>query len=365
MGIVQRLQNQEELSSILRDTRHSPAYRVIPQAAPGGSDTTLEHNFSRGDQAFGMFRGTEVLPSLIVASKAPEFTIDSIRQPWTTVTSNPELVEHLVELYFTWQHSFFQSFPEKLFRTDMKAGRTKYCSAMLVNAICACGCFLSDRQDVRTATQDGKTLMDMFYEESRQQLHVDERSNLTTVATLCLLSYIEGTKGRITSLWVQTGRSALMATDINLHLKRALPPTNDARKAQERANEHKARTHAFWGSFHSDATSAFTLGRLPNYNVNGVTVELPVVDSDEDEENWSAYGMEIPNRACARSSTFLYCATLSELINSTLLMFFAPTSSLSGSMLMAQYEKYREWWKHLPEILKITDQCPPHVLSLQ
>lgn len=47
------------------------------------------------------------------------------QQPWTTVTKDHGLVNHLLKLYFTWQHAFFQNFPESLFRKDMAAGRTK------------------------------------------------------------------------------------------------------------------------------------------------------------------------------------------------------------------------------------------------
>lgn len=99
-----------------------------------------------------------------------------------------------------------------------------------------------------------------------------------------------------------------------------------------------------------------------------MTVDLPVVDSREDEEAWKPYGTEGPDypfRPGVRSSTFHYTATLSEIINTTLLMFFAPTVSLSGTILVEHYEKYLRWKQSLPENLKNPDGAPPHVISLQ
>lgn len=129
------------------------------------------------------------------ASAAPEsgFEEGQTVLPWTTVTQDTELIEHLLTLYFSWQHSFFQSFPEKLFRADMAAGRTKYCSSILVNAICAAGCFLSSRSEPWQDRGDGKTLMDGFLGEAERLLRQATESTITTVAALGLTSYVTGT----------------------------------------------------------------------------------------------------------------------------------------------------------------------------
>lgn len=111
--------------------------------------------------------------------------------------------------------------------------------------------------------------------------------------------------------------------------------------------------------------TSFTLGRLPNYNIHAVTIDLPTIDPEEDSETWYAYGAVRGNKPGGRSSTFYYCATLSEIINATLLMFFAPTVSLSGSLLVEHYEKYLGWKHSLPDLVKNTQGAPPHVLGLQ
>lgn len=51
--------------------------------------------------------------------------VDPGRAGWTSVPDDDELVSHLIELYFTWQHVFFQNFPENLFRRDYNKGEVK------------------------------------------------------------------------------------------------------------------------------------------------------------------------------------------------------------------------------------------------
>lgn len=216
---------------------------------------SLEAAFSRHDQTFGMVKGAEMSHTSL--GQGTEFIDSHIQHPWTSVTRDDELIEHLLTLYFTWQHCFFQNFPEQLFREDMQANRTKYCSTMLVNAILAAGCFLSNREICRQDHGNGKTLMDLFYDEAAKELEDPEvLSTVTTTAALYLISYVDGTRGRLSALWQYSGRSVLMAVDLELHLR----PTKKRRAAgavteeeEEEANkEGQARSHAFWGCFHVD-----------------------------------------------------------------------------------------------------------------
>ena len=205
----------------------------------------MEGKFASQEHTFGMVKGAEMRATHASLGQETEFVVGDVRRPWTTVTQDEELIQHLLDVYFTWQHSFFQSFPENLFRSDMAAGRTKYCSPMLVNAICAAGCFLSERSNV-------DQLVEPFYEEAMKLYKDDSKPTISTTATLYLTSYVEGTRGRLSTLWMSSGASSLMAVDLNLHLKRHPKPANTSEEEQESMKEAKARTHAFWGCFHVD-----------------------------------------------------------------------------------------------------------------
>jgi hypothetical protein len=169
---------------------------------------------------------------------------------WTTVSEDKEFIEHLLNVYFMWQHSFFQNFPEPLFRQDYEAGRTKYCSRVLVNAICAASCLLSDRPEARGDSNDPSTAGAGFFEEGMILLNRSDRSSIPTTAGVFILSHVEGYRARLGAMWGLVGRSARMTLDLNLHLK------NDRMAFDEMSPEmqktENGRIHCFWGCFISD-----------------------------------------------------------------------------------------------------------------
>ena len=169
---------------------------------------------------------------------------------WTAATDDAELVEHLLDVYFMWQHSFFQNFPEPLFRQDFATGRTRYCSRMLVNAICAAGCLLSDRAEARSNPADPTTAGAAFFEEGIQLLNRSDRASIPSTAGLFLLSHVEGYRARLGTMWGLVGRSARMALDQNLHLRTEKESFDQL--SPEAQNEEMGRIHTFWGAFISD-----------------------------------------------------------------------------------------------------------------
>jgi hypothetical protein len=63
-------------------------------------------------------------------------------QPWTTVTTDGDLVSHLVSLYFTWDYPFYVFLDRDVFLKHMVNGDTtsEFCSPFLVNALLANAC---------------------------------------------------------------------------------------------------------------------------------------------------------------------------------------------------------------------------------
>jgi hypothetical protein len=301
---------------------------------------------------------------------------------WTTATDDMELVDHLLNVYFTWQHSFFQSFPEELFRDDYKAGRTKYCSEMLVNAICAAGCLLSDRPEAYGDPNDPQSAGSGFFDEGMKLLNQVNHSSIPTTAAVFILSHVEGYRGRLGIMWGLVGRSTRMALDLDLHRrneKTAFDQLNPRARVEE-----AGRLHTFWGCFISDQyvtknflnylenrkliscrVTSMTLGRLPQVFTNAITVDLPPLDDKKDAEPWGPEGSPSRKRPGARAITFRECASFSIIVNSTLLMFFAPSQVISGRLLLDEHKKYQDWYKRLPDMLASTDDTPAHVLCLQ
>jgi hypothetical protein len=61
---------------------------------------------------------------------------------WTSVTSDPALLDHLFQLYFSWVHPVHTLFSEGHFVDSYRRQSNQYCSSILVNSMCAMACHL-------------------------------------------------------------------------------------------------------------------------------------------------------------------------------------------------------------------------------
>ncbi|RDI87158.1 hypothetical protein Vi05172_g2827 [Venturia inaequalis] len=365
--IVRRLRLHEDVESILAVIGAGTLLQPLG-GQEYGADPGIVGDYSTRAQTFGLMRaGSTNLPdSDRATSRAPNahrpLASRNLHQ-WTGVSKDREYINDLLALYFSWQHSFFQSFPERLFRRDMRSGGTKYCSKLLVNAICASGCLLTPLHEATGNFGDPMAACKEFFNEAHYHLKETEVSSIPSVAGLFMLSHVEGYRGRLNMAWDYCGRSARMALDLNLHLRSDRASSDQL--SPEAEVEEMARTHAFWGCFIADQLMSFTLGRLPQIPVTAITVDLPQVIKDQDEESWVAHADGTRSkRPGARSTTFHEVAALSKIVNSTLLLFFAPSQTMKGSLLLDEYNKYRGWYQRLPSVIAQTQDASPHVLCL-
>ena len=162
---------------------------------------------------------------------------------WTSVTGDGDLVDHLLRLYFCWSHPYYSFFSEAAFLSDMAAGRNKYCSPMLVNAILAHASHYSDRPELRKDPDDPSTAGHYFFEEAKTLLDEDDHSCLTTVQALVIMGLREPSGGRDSSGFQLTGRAVRMSTELGLHLQMSPKST----KIDE--TEREVRRITFWGIF--------------------------------------------------------------------------------------------------------------------
>ena len=246
--IIRRLKAHEDVSQILDSVATNSLLQPLNQnkadISPG-----LEAAYSGAYQTFGLVKRAQSQD--LRGRYPPDAHSPFNNRPWTQVTDDQEFIEHLLSLYFSWQHSFFQNFPEKLFREDMATGRTKYCSTLLVNAICAAGSLLSDRPEARRDPNNSLTAGLDFFEEAVKQIHEITISTIPTTAALNLLCHVEGHRGRLSSLWMYSGCSSRMALDMNLHLRSDKSPNEKVSAAID--IHERARLHAFWGCFIGDS----------------------------------------------------------------------------------------------------------------
>jgi hypothetical protein len=165
---------------------------------------------------------------------------------WTNVTNDIAFVERLFALYFTWSHPFYVLFSRECFYKDFRAGREKYCSPLLVNAICAYACHLTDEPAGRTEPSNFRTAGDHFFAEAKRLLFEDETPSLTTAQALCVMSMREPSTGRDTG-YSYIGRCIRMCIELGLHLKSSASPALGLTPS-----EIEVRKVTFWGCFTVD-----------------------------------------------------------------------------------------------------------------
>ena len=183
---------------------------------------------------------------------------------WTTVTTDPELIIHLINMYFTWHYAYFTTLSRNLFYREFCLGKPPvdsnrkpvYCTSLLVNAMLTLGCHFTSWPAARSDPQDSATAGDHFFKEAKRLiLENDEHENprLTTVQALALMSVREAGCGREAKGWVYSGMSFRMACDMGLNIDSGVSGLDEV--------ETDARRITFWGCFLFDKCVLLRLTR--------------------------------------------------------------------------------------------------------
>ena len=212
-----------------------PNMRGPPQSRVG---SWVEDSGLPGGHEGQRYRGLDqVLTPEIPEMKVPPGT-------WTNITSDPDLVQHLLALYFCWEYPTFASLSKEHFLRDFRDGRHRYCSPILVNAILALGCRFSSQPNTRANADDPHTSGDHFFKECLR-LFYEERDhhNLTTIQALGIMSIREASCGRDSESWFYAGQSIRLAIEMGLHQIRDEGGHDD---------ETAVQAATFWGGFALD-----------------------------------------------------------------------------------------------------------------
>ena len=175
---------------------------------------------------------------------------DAIRY-WNNVTSDTDLIIHLLNMYFTWHYTYFTTLSKSLFFRDFILGRqehtsmqVEYCTPLLVNAMLALGCHFTTWSAAREDPEDSATAGDHFFKEAKRLIMENdefENPRLATVQALALMSVREAGCGREERGWVYSGMSFRMAFDLGLNI--------DSGNLNLSEHDIDARRITFWGCF--------------------------------------------------------------------------------------------------------------------
>lgn len=176
---------------------------------------------------------------------APELPPTSgLLTTWTEVSHDEALVQHLLALYFCWEYPTFASLSKEHFLKDFQAGRPRYCSPILVNALLALGCRFSSQPSTLANPEDPYSSGDHFFKESQRLFYLENNHHsLTTIQALGIMSIREASCGRDSESWYYAGQSIRLAVEMGLHRVNASSGGSD---------EVAVQAATFWGAFALD-----------------------------------------------------------------------------------------------------------------
>jgi ribosomal protein L13E len=314
---------------------------------------------------------------------------------WTEVTSDPELVHHLLNMYFTWHYTYFTTLSKSLFYREFLLGKpppntkrkTEYCTELLVNAMLALGCHFTSWPLARADPHDSATAGDHFFKEAKRLiLENDEHEHprLATVQALALMSVREAGCGREARGWVYSGMSFRMAYDLGLNV--------DSGSSTLEEQEVDARRITIWGCFLFDKYTQESilyrcmlirircwsnyLGRQPQLLLSNIAVPKFDVFPMEDADTWSPYVDSGVGQAHSQPSrtraVALQISQLCEISSDLLLYFYHPTHLEKPLGKQAELKKLGElhtrleaWRKNLPKEMEPKEGQLPYVLVMQ
>lgn len=298
---------------------------------------------------------------------------------WSNVTKDPQLVVHLVNMYFNWHYTYFATLSKRLFYQDFLKGKraaSGHCSSLLVNTILALGCHFTSMPGACAVPGDSKTKGDHFFAEAKRLIveHDEyEKPRLTTVQALALMSVREAGCGREAKGWVYSGMSFRMAQDIGLNFD-----SGSMGAGGERMSDHEvdARRITFWGCYVFDKCWSNYMGRLPQIPQNTFNVPKYDVFPDEDAEPWSPYtdnGSDTSSTQPARTRAVgLELSKLCEISSDLLIFFYHPNhigrshgKSVELKKLSELHRRLEEWRQALPREFEPRDGQLPNVILMQ
>ncbi|EPE06090.1 nitrogen assimilation transcription factor nit-4 [Ophiostoma piceae UAMH 11346] len=315
---------------------------------------------------------------------------DDALRSWTQVTTDVNLIRHLMKMYFNWHYPYFATLSKNLFERDFLLGRpavqpkrTAYCSSLLVNAMLALGCHFSGIPGAFGTPGDDRTKGDHFFAEAKRLIVENdeyEKPRLVTVQALALMSVREAGCAREAKGWVYSGMSFRMAQDIGLTFdtgggtkSQSSITGNEQNRHQMDEGEVDARRITFWGCFLFDKAWSNYLGRLPQLPMNSYNVPKYDVFPNEDSAPWSPYtdtgystSLQQPSRTRAIG---LQLSKLCEISSDILLFFYHPnhigrshSKALELRKLSELQRRLENWHAELPKELEAKDGQLPNMM---
>ncbi|KAK0639696.1 fungal-specific transcription factor domain-containing protein [Cercophora newfieldiana] len=281
---------------------------------------------------------------------------------WTDATSDQQLVRHLLELYFCWEYPALASLSREHFIADFAAGRPRFCSSLLVNALLSLACRFSDRPESRNQDNQSHTAGDNFFDEAQRLFWaMDDHRGLTTIQALGIMSIRQASCGRDAESRYYAGQSVRLCIELGLH--RCSPDVSQD-------DEQVVRLATFWGAFALDHAWSLTTGSLPQFS--RFPRFPPKITTKPEIENalWVPYTDDgsLLHHPCEQPShiisVFKSFCELSEIVHSAMYTLHCPAKAPDRDDMLNIYSMFLSWYDSLPAVFRLGGNFTPQVLFM-
>lgn len=116
---------------------------------------------------------------------------------------------------------------------------------------------------------------------------------------------------------------------------------------------------------------AICIGRICQIPRAAISLDKPLIVDSIELKPWKPYVdstvtlSEDPEEASHTHRLLHQFGLLSEIVNDTVYMFYAPRERFTSRKLLDFYARFKRWYKSLPDVLRLDHTCLPHVILLQ
>ncbi|KAL4742988.1 fungal-specific transcription factor domain-containing protein [Aspergillus similis] len=286
-------------------------------------------------------------------------------QPWTNVTTDSDLVSHLVSLYFTWDYPFNTFLDRDVFLKHMIGGNinSEFCSPFLVNALLANACHFSDYSEAYAKPGDIMSKGGDFLAEAERLRETEPpRLSLTYIQGILLLHERYSLCGKddcgykMLHLAIWTGEALGLVGE-----RKPVLSSNDFPEDMDASLRRTA-----WGLFQID--TVVHAGFLRSSLITKVNLERP--NRHDQKTRWLPYPTSGEPKESFLSEYFDISCNLSEIARDMSHCLFASHSRMPSAVEQIRikevlFRRLREWTEGLPAHFKRDDEVPPYVLVMK
>ena len=309
----------------------------------------------------------------------PKEVVEKLKQEDIGHEVDSNLVDQLVDLFFTWQDPSCHIVDKVIFQEEQDVCKgsdqeSPFYSAALENVICALGALIySDKQ-----SDLPRPLSKFFAQRAKILVEYElDSPKVATVQTFALLSWHAATCTKDSRGWLYAGAASRISLDLGLHID----TTARVEDGSIKKRVAYARSVAFWGSFLTDRMWGFYLGRPFNLHTSEISLPLPSPkEHDEMQRVWTPSGMfdgkdnaeKPPILDCSRDMLAFQWVTLCQIVSSITIPLYSPEAVSKDDLVdlsVDAFKRIRAWKKNLPSQLQhdVSDKASkvtPHVLVL-